>query len=273
MMNEQNLKFKETIEKALDGDGDSLATLGNIFFSRHRTDDQILGLVLLEKAATKGSVRAYNNLAYIYSNSDLVEKDPKKVMDYYLKAAEANDESAINNLGLIYKFGRDGYPVDIKKANEYFQKAADLGSYRAQFNIGYAYLTGNGVEKDINKAVSYLEKSAEHNYPNALYNLARCYKNGVGVVQDINKYFDLLSKAAKQKHNWSLYEMGHLYEHGYAPLGIEKDLEKAKSYYQQAAENKFNKAEVALQELEEKENRVKVEDNKTEEKTEEVESK
>ena len=57
-------------------------------------------------------------------------KDEAKAVEWYEKAAEKGDSSAMYNLGACYYNGR-GVAVDIAKAREWFTKAAALGDETA----------------------------------------------------------------------------------------------------------------------------------------------
>ena len=60
-------------------------------------------------------------------------------MDWYLKAAEAGEATAMCNLGVYYAYGKGGLTKDETKAVEWYRKAAEAGNARAMCNLGYCY--------------------------------------------------------------------------------------------------------------------------------------
>lgn len=47
-----------------------------------------------------------------------------------------------------------------QKALEYYQKASDLGNSSAMINLAFLYKEGKGVEKSDEKAIEYSQKAA-----------------------------------------------------------------------------------------------------------------
>jgi|GEM_PF-1424378 len=104
---------------------------------------------------------AQYELADIYYNGDSAagaEKDMKKAIEYYMKAASQGDALASASLGSIY-LTKDH--LDYERALTYNERGAKLDNQWAQRNLGVMYLKGLGVEKDMYEAKDWLEKSAE----------------------------------------------------------------------------------------------------------------
>ncbi|EJK57846.1 hypothetical protein THAOC_22072 [Thalassiosira oceanica] len=81
------------------------------------------------------------------------------------------DPEAIENLGQKYFFGELGLEKDMRKAVELFTKAAELGSIQALFGLGDSYDVGNGVEQDKAKAYAFYEKAAMQGHVQGRHNL------------------------------------------------------------------------------------------------------
>ena len=63
-------------------------------------------------------------------------------------------------LGILYDWY--SYPeLDYAKAMEWYEKAADLGNATAMDNIGWLYENGLGVERDLSKAQEWYDKAAK----------------------------------------------------------------------------------------------------------------
>ena len=69
-------------------------------------------------------------LGVAYEQGTLIPKDQEEAVNWYRKAAELGDESAMINLGEAYKNGH-GVPQDHVEAVNWYRKAAELGSVRA----------------------------------------------------------------------------------------------------------------------------------------------
>jgi len=87
-------------------------------------------------------------------------KSEKEAIEREKKRVEVDDPLAINNLGIRYRDGTNGYPQDYRKALELWHRAGELGHAMAYSNIGYAYHCGQGVKVDVKKARHYYELAA-----------------------------------------------------------------------------------------------------------------
>ena len=87
-----------------------------------------------EKAADKGDASAMVNLGVLYANGHGVAQDYAKAREWYEKAADKGDASAMPNLGLLYHNGQ-GVAQDYAKAREWYEKAADKGDASAKAHL------------------------------------------------------------------------------------------------------------------------------------------
>jgi len=84
----------------------------------------------------------------------------EELQERYKNRVKAGDPQALNNLGVYYKHGRQGFPQDYTKALAYWHRAGELGNAEAFASIGFAYYNGKGVEVDETKAKHYHELAA-----------------------------------------------------------------------------------------------------------------
>lgn len=112
-----------------------------------------------------------------------IEKDEKKAVYWFSKAAEQGHVEAIHSLGFCYHSGY-GVAKDEKKGFQLYKTAANRGSLSALVGVGCAYRDGEGVTKDIKKAISLLTKAAELNYYDAQRLLGVMYSSGKDTSQD-----------------------------------------------------------------------------------------
>lgn len=203
-----------------------------------------------------------NNLGNIYY---VAEKDYQKAMDYYLTAASFNNYEAINNLGVLYKFGK-GVKKDFIEAKSYFDIAAEHNNSYSLYSIGYLYFNGYGVEKSYknakkyfkeaaklknirainslgfyyeyekkkyNKALGYYNKSLELNSTRALNDIAFLYYEGLGVDKDIRKAIYLFNLSMENGNANAIYNLAKMMKKGH---GFEPDLSNAIKYFKKAAD-------------------------------------
>lgn len=127
-------------------------------------------------------------MGHLYLNSPQ-EENIQKGFRLIKKAAKQKHPIALENLGVLYKYGR-GCKLNYNKARRAFKKASKLGNHKASYSLGYLYLKGLGnTKQDYKKAIEWFEKSE---YPMAKYWLGICYLKGYGVTKDITKANEFL---------------------------------------------------------------------------------
>jgi len=158
--------------------------------------------------------------------------DKSKAIDYLEKAVSLGSVAALNKLGLIY------LNSDKDKAIEYFEKAIEKEYVYAYNNLGKIYEEGNNYEK----AFEYYLKSAEKEESWACNRLGEFYRLGLGVEKNIEKayyYYNLSTNVpVKLLEYYSKYNLAkYFYLCGNYELGIDKDIEKAISLFEEASLN------------------------------------
>ncbi len=127
-------------------------------------------------------------MGHLFLNSSQ-EESIEKGFQLIKKAAKQKHSVALENLGVLYKYGR-GSKLNYNKARRAFEKASKLGHHKATYSLGYLYLKGLGnTKQDYKEAIEWFKKSE---YPMAKYWLGICYLKGYGVAIDSAKANDLL---------------------------------------------------------------------------------
>jgi hypothetical protein len=175
---EQNLDCKSNIKEAL-------------FYLKGSTaieKDRLKAIEYLKPCLEAKNPNAQLIMGHLFLNSSQ-EGNIEKGFQLIKKAAKQKHPVALENLGVLYKYGR-GSKLNYNKARRTFKKAAKLGNHKATYSLGYLYLKGLGnTRQDYKKAIEWFEKSE---YPMAKYWLGVCYLKGYGVTRDIAKANDLL---------------------------------------------------------------------------------
>ena len=81
--------------------------------------------------------------AELYASGDGVAQDYAKAREWYEKAADKGDASAMAALGVLYHNGQ-GVAQDYAKAREWYEKAADKDDPDAMTTLGVALPQGSG---------------------------------------------------------------------------------------------------------------------------------
>ncbi len=201
----------------------------------------------LEVKASDNDLQAIITLAnrYDYGNED-VSQDFEKAKTWYLKACDLDSTEAMCVLGYYSLNGLDGQ-VDLDTAVEYFTKAIDLGDDRGRIGLARAYMAGYGDENTSDELAYNAIENAFSNEKNALssYYMAYVLENGIGTDVNISEAISLYEEVASEKDldiyddylpNAANVRLGLIYMHG---NGIESDYEKAKDYFEMAADQNY----------------------------------
>lgn len=112
-----------------------------------------------------------------------------------------------------------------KEEIEILRADALAGDPEAQFALGFAYFSGDGVNKDDKEAFNWFKSSAEQGNKNGQFDVGFCYELGRGAVKNIGKAIEWYKKSAEQGHEAAALKLGQIYEKGYTVnhFSFEKD--------------------------------------------------
>lgn len=158
----------------------------------------------------------------------IIDSDQNILLNKLHEQAEENSPSANYFASWLYedeKFSQ----CDIIRANEYLRKSAELGYHYACFDFANNSLTGHGTPIDIQTAYYYYKKLAGKNIPEGISALGYFEEE---YNQNYSLAKELYLKAFKMKDPHAALSLGTLYLDGKG--GIERDLQTAKWYFEQA---------------------------------------
>lgn len=191
--------------------------------------------------------RAYNNLGYCYEHGLGVEADINKAFQYYYNAAINHDSNSYVNLAECYELGK-GTEEQLDSALFWYQKAIDRGTRdgirKAQVRSGYILIQKN----DINKAMGFLEQAAKRGSGFALYLIGFIYDNGLGKYEKDATKAVYYYKESVENEEYP-YVLTKLADHYYDGSGCEKNIDKAKELYRDAARKGDPDAKKRIKEL------------------------
>jgi len=185
---------------------------------------------LLHRASLMNNAQAQVNLGFMYETGYGVEKNLVRARELYQQSAAQNYPQGMNNLATFYKEGLGGLEVDTNKALELYLKAAQAGNDFANNNLGKMYFFGEFVEEDELKALSYFIEAAEQGFEGSYYYLGFLYVFSDVVEKDYQKSFEYFKKSYATGNSNAAAGLASLYGTG---RGVKKDIDKAIYYLRQ----------------------------------------
>lgn len=230
------LEFKKVLALAENGDAKAQFNVGYKLASGKGVEkDEKKAVEWYRKAANQGHAGAQCNLGYMYDSGLGVSADKRMAFDWYLRAANngTGDRVAQNNLGIYYEYGTIG-KQDYAEAFKWYERSARQGYAVAQCNLGLMYEFARGVEKCIPEALKWYEAAAKQNYSRAQFRLGYLYATGKEVEKDERKAVGFYRLSAKQNYDWAQNNLGVMYEYG---SGVERDVAAAAEWYRKASDS------------------------------------
>lgn len=177
--------------------------------------------------------------------------------DVNIKALTSRER---NDVGVCYWYGHI-VALDYEEAVRWYMAAAEKGRCcRAEFNLYVCHKRGTGVEQDMEKAVFWIKKAAKHNDVSAQHILAEYYYKGNEVrrSRSLAKYwFDkCLANPDLKEEPVVMFLLGISFQQG--DYGFEKDEERAREFFETAAEGGCPLAVMKLVEIYNNYDRTKV---------------
>lgn len=182
------------------------------------------------------------SLGYLYDHGIGVQTDHEKALDWYRKAAERGNASAMQNIGNMYATGT-GIPHDTNNALYWYRKAAMLGNADAMVGIADIYYEGNEVEQDYVLAKNMYQQAAEKGHAYAKMKVGFLHAQGLGVEKNDEKAAEWFRSTDSDA---LFHYIGISYARG---TELAQDYTKAAYWYREAAERNNPDAIYSLAEL------------------------
>jgi TPR repeat protein len=188
-----------------------------------------LGTRMIRKAAESGGKAVYfMGEAYLFGHG--VDKDPATAFQWFDKAARGGHSFAKLQVGLAYMNGA-GVARNQDRGIRWLELASADGLTKADMVLAYAYVNGDGRPADPARAAVYFTKAAQNGNHEAEWRLGGILRDGKGVPADPVQAAAWMRKAAGAVSQ-AATELARMYQAG---IGVDRDLEQAKSYFHNAA--------------------------------------
>ncbi|KAF5093985.1 hypothetical protein D0Z03_002239 [Geotrichum reessii] len=201
-----------------------------------------------------------------------LEPDYEKAHDLYVRAARLDHPESCYRAAVCSEIGA-GTRRDAGRALQWYKRAAQLGDVSAMYKLGMIALNGLlGQPRDFMDGFAWLQRAADradHANPHAVHELGLLYERGqspstggVGsngnsgdndgaaialsaiIVKDEARALELFTRAARLGYPPSQYRLGAAYEYG--TLGRPVDPKRSIAWYSHAAERGEPESELAL---------------------------
>jgi TPR repeat protein len=193
---------------------------------------------------------------------DLAQKFGVEALNWYIKAANLNDDSSMVRLGQIYYTGQI-IKKDSEKAQEYWLKATELGNATAMYNLAYFYEKDTTIFKNRkwDKAIEFYKKAINTPNTNKEIKSDAAFRLGNLYQYTKSKDFEKNSReaivwykvAAELNDSDAMVEIGYIYENGEQNTKPENTIKANKDeaiiWYKRAALLKNTDALSALKRL------------------------
>jgi len=189
----------------------------------HNTEYELLLL-----SAEESNSQSLYELAKLFKNGHLVEKNNEKTIELYRTSAELGNASAQLDLGYYYETGSLGLKKDNDIAFEWYSKSAEQSHAIALSNLANFYEHGKAVEQNLDIAIKYYNKAIEGGYDHAFCNLGNIYRDYENIF-DIEKALSIYKKGANKGLSECQFNVGYTYD------DFLNSPEEALKWYQKAA--------------------------------------
>ncbi|KAI9469831.1 MAG: hypothetical protein EXX96DRAFT_491893 [Benjaminiella poitrasii] len=198
----------------------------------------------------QGYAEAQFFLANCYGTGGMgLIKDAEKAFALYVQGSKQSHPGCTFRAAVCYEVGA-GTKRDKNHAMQFYRKAANLGDQTAMYKLGMILLKGLlGQPKSPREGISWLKRAAQQadqDHPHALHELGLAYeKEGIpSVIPDLNYARELFSQAAQYGYAPSQRKLGWAYENGF--LNCPVDPRRSIAWYSKAAEQGEAEAEFSL---------------------------
>ena len=193
------------------------------------------------KGSFLGDEHLMGHLGFLYLGNNDVKFDLEKSLKWLNEGESKGDTYCQALLGDIY-FNGDYTRQNVDKAIEYYSKASENGDAYSEYKLAEIYFTYEEY-KDNEKGKKYLIQSALNLYEPALIKVAYFSYEGIYMNQDFGISFECYKILHEQGNKNATNMLGVMYAKG---EGVEKDKQKAYSYYLDAAKSGNDKAQFNL---------------------------
>ena len=202
---------------------------------------------LYQISATKGHVRAFHGLGFLYAFGGGGKIDHAKANQYFTIGAAKGDVYSMHSLGMRLYRGL-GNPKNHSQGLTLLLQAANMGHVFAMNELTRIFRKGDGVAKNTSRSLRYAVESSIRKDTYGYNNMGFHYLDGDGLPTDYKKALTWFLKAHKGGHPEAGNTIGRMYAKGW---GVSKNVDIASGWYELSAKRGSawaanNRARIAL---------------------------
>lgn len=212
--------------------------------------DKIRGIELVAQSAELGYEEAVRFYAAYIADGSIKGVSSDRAVNIIRNLVDNNEPSGFSMLADFYLIGI-GTPRHNETPLLLFERGAELGDSFANQSLGEIYLYGERAGKklvtpDSAKALQYFEKCAEQKLSPCMVMTAVLYLDGVQGKANTKTAYAWAQQAHSAGNRDGTFLLGAIYKDG---VGVKRDIQMAKNYLKQAADQGHEEAKKLLIEL------------------------
>jgi TPR repeat protein len=146
-------------------------------------------------------------------------------------ACLSGESGSCAEVGLLFYFGRNGFPRDRALAAQSYQRGCDLGAGLACNNLGDALAYADGVERDVVRSAAMFDRACRLGEAMGCANLGYMFEHGEGVTRDRERARELYRDACARG---DVYGCLHAEMFVRQDAGAPRDPQQALDYWRRA---------------------------------------
>lgn len=168
------------------------------------------------------------------------DNDLSNAYEVLFPLAESGDPKAQHYLGLLYC--ESDFQEDYELAATWFEKAINQSFFDSSYSLGMLHLHGLTSNSSLDQATKFFKQAFRAGIFNGYFELGKYFVS----KHQHNKAFEFFSAAAEKNHPPSMNAVGISYMEG---LGVERNLEIAKTMFSMSSELGYGNASINLAKL------------------------
>ena len=146
-------------------------------------------------------------------------------------ACLSGESGSCADVGLLFYYGRNGFPRDRSLAARAYERGCELGAALACNNLGDALAYADGVERDVVRSVAMFDRACRTGEAMGCANLGYMFEHGEGVTRDRGRARELYRDACARG---DVYGCLHAEMLARQDAGAPRDSERALAFWQRA---------------------------------------
>ena len=179
--------------------------------------------LMLEELAQREDPQTLNMLGVLYRDGIGVPADREKAVSYFEQSIALGYIESYSKLAYLYGFDAQGNVTDEKRYIEILMKGAEYEVVSCLRDLAVAYNNGIGVKRNHKQALRWAEKAAQSGDVSSYHLLGCTYYYGTdGIPADESKAWQYLMQGKRRISGLCCYQLGRMCQDGFGQDGYTK---------------------------------------------------